>query len=136
MSGILAVIGAFLSPYKTLLIKIAVFAALAGVVYLYWNHLENKITTLTQENTILTDTVKTQNTTIDKLQQNFSATQKKLDGLNKKYSDLKNSTKNPVHDIDVGHVTDANKVDIEKKINDAFNTIFFGAASNTLPSSF
>lgn len=131
-----AFLSTFFSNYKATIIKILLLIVFSGGIYIYWNYLEHKVDTLSQENIRLSQVVSTQNETITTLQHNFAETQKQLDRINQKYSDLKKSVKNPVTNVNIHNVTDANKAEIEKRINDAFNVIFLGVSQNTLPGSF
>lgn len=120
---------------RQLLIGLAVAAVLGGGC-LYWTHLQNKIATLTQQNTILTSTVNTQDQTISKLRDRVKQIQKDLDDYHAKNSNIDNNAKNQKNQFNYGPITSANKKDVEKSVNNAYTNMFNTITTQTQPNTF
>lgn len=131
MGAIWTIISEFFGGMTTQLITIAIVIAMIVGGYLYWQHLESKIANLTQQNTILTGTVQTQNQTISTLQKRFAQIQQDLNDLNKSYLSIDTSATNLAKQFEFGVVTTANKKTVETNLNQAYNSIFQNIMTQT-----
>lgn len=120
---------------KQIMIGIAI-VAFFGFGYLYWHNLQNKISTLTQENTILTTTVNTQDATISKLQSKVKQIQQDLNTLNTNYSNIDKNTNSTQNQLTFGKIDKTNKKTVEQTVNTTYNNIFQNLTTETQPDSF
>lgn len=123
-SAIWTSITGFFGGIQKDLIAIAIIAVILVVGFLYWEHLESKISTLQQQNTLLTSTVKTQDQTITQLQKRFAQVQQDLNDLNKAYLTINQNATKTDQQFEYGAINTANKKTVETNINQSYNTIF------------
>ena len=121
----------FFGGMETQLLTIAAVVAVLAGGYFYWQHLENKITNLQQQNTILQSTVQTQNQTITQLQQRFKQIQQDLADLNKSYAAATLDSENLKRQLDFGIITPANKNAVETQNNQLYNSLFQSITQET-----
>jgi cell division protein FtsB len=114
----------FFGGFESQLITIAAIVAVLIGGWLYWEHLETKISTLTQQNNVLTATVKTQDQTIAQLQQRFTQEQQQLNDLNKKYLTTDANENVIKKQFEYGVINSGNKKTVETNVNQSYNGIF------------